>query len=103
MGNPRVANGHRRRELRKRVIAHYDVCAWEHCPWPGEPIDKSLGHLHDKAPEVDEIIPVSRGGDPLAWSNVRLLHRWCNQQRGNGTRTTRKPAPAAAFPTSTTW
>ena len=85
-GNPRYANGHRRRELRKRVLASEDVCAWEFCPWPGEQIDKALPAGDPKAPEVDEIIPVSKGGDPLTRANTRLLHRWCNQQRGNGDR-----------------
>lgn len=33
--------------------------------------------------EVDEIIPVSRGGDPLAWNNVQLTHRCCNQHKSN--------------------
>lgn len=76
--NPRSANGHRRRQLRKRVLAHYNDCAL--C---GLPIDKTLP-IHDPgAPEVDEIVPVSLGGDPLAWRNVRLAHRLCNQKRGN--------------------
>jgi len=39
---------------------------------------------HPKRIEVDEIIPVSKGGDPLARDNVRAMHRWCNQQRGDG-------------------
>jgi hypothetical protein len=101
--NPRTANGHRRRELRKRVLATETVCAWEHCEWPGEPIDKTLDKNHPLAPEVDEIIPVSLGGDPLARGNTRLLHRICNQRRGNGTRTPRVVPPASAFPTSRAW
>lgn len=119
--NPRYANGHRRRELRKRVIASETLCGWEHCEWPDDPIDKTLTYLrgqhgpkctdpackgcvpHPMRGEVDEIIPVSMGGNPLARSNVRLLHRICNQRRGNGTRTPRTVAPADAFPTSTEW
>lgn len=54
MTNPRNANGHRRRRLRARVIAHYRDCAL--C---GRPVDKTLHHLDPGAPEVDEIIPVS--------------------------------------------
>lgn len=34
--------------------------------------------------EVDEIVPVSLGGNPLDRSNVRLAHRECNRRRGNG-------------------
>lgn len=101
--NPRYANGHRRRELRARVLASEHTCAWEHCPWPGEPIDKTLDYRDPKAPEVDEIIPVSLGGNPLSRRNTRLLHRWCNQQRGNGTKTPGPVPTAEAFPTSRSW
>ena len=33
--------------------------------------------------EVDELLPVSRGGSPLDYSNVDAAHRICNQRRGN--------------------
>ncbi|MBO1751721.1 hypothetical protein J4G33_07895 [Actinotalea sp. BY-33] len=78
--NPRVANGHRRRELRKRVLREEDRCGI--C---GQLVDKTLPHGLPESPEVDEIMPVSLGGDPLARTNVRLSHRRiCNQRRGNG-------------------
>lgn len=38
------------------------------------------------APEVDEIIPISKGGSPLDWNNVQLVHRRCNQRKGNHVR-----------------
>ena len=76
--NPRRRNGSRRTRLRKRVLAAYDVC-WL-C---GRPVDKGLPPGHPWSGEVDEVIPVSRGGDPLAWDNVRLAHRICNEVRGN--------------------
>ena len=76
--NVRQSNGHRRRRLRKRVLAHYSTCHL--CD---EPVNKALHHLHPLAPEVDEITPVSHGGDPLAWGNVQLAHRICNQRRGD--------------------
>ena len=103
--NPRYANGHRRRQLRARVLATEQTCAWEHCEWPDQQIDKTLPPNHPLAGEVDEIIPVSRGGDPLARDNCRLLHRQriCNQRRGNGTRTPRSVQPAASFPMSRQW
>lgn len=78
MGNPRRANGHRRTQLRKRVLAHYSVCAL--CE---RPVDKTLPYTDPGAPEVDEIIPVSLGGDPLQWRNVQLAHRACNQAKSN--------------------
>lgn len=33
--------------------------------------------------EVDEIIPVSKGGSPFDRNNVQLVHRICNQRKGN--------------------
>ena len=78
MGNPRRANGHRRDRLRRRVLAHYT-----HCAICGKPVDKTLPYTDPGAPEVDEKLPVSKGGDPLAWTNVQLAHRICNQRKGN--------------------
>jgi 5-methylcytosine-specific restriction endonuclease McrA len=102
MGNPRRANGHRRTQLRRRVLAHYDTCAI--C---GGPVDKTLPPNDPGAPEVDEIIPVSLGGDPLAWNNVRLAHRLCNVKRGNrpdtGTPASPTGDPPAKPSTSRRW
>jgi L-lysine 2,3-aminomutase len=70
MGNPRTTNGHRRRQLRARILAAETDCAI--CQ---QAVDKSLHYLDPMAPEVDEIIPVSFGGDPLARANTRLVHR----------------------------
>nr|DAM59856.1 MAG TPA: HNH endonuclease [Caudoviricetes sp.] len=33
--------------------------------------------------EVDEVVPVSRGGSPIDRANVQPAHRICNQRRGN--------------------
>lgn len=76
--DPRKANGWKRAKLRQRVLAAYDTCAI--C---GKPVDKTLDTPHPMSAEVDEIIPVSRGGDPLAWNNVQLTHRCCNQMKSN--------------------
>lgn len=104
--NPRYRNGWRREQLRKRVLAAYDVCAI--C---GQPVDKTLHTPHPLSAEVDEIIPVSRGGDPLAWDNVRLTHRRCNLLKSNRSddyaraRLTQTPQPkATSLPLRTsTW
>lgn len=88
--NPRRANGHRRDQLRRRVLAHYTRCAL--C---GELVDKSLPLTDPGAPEVDEIIPVSLGGNPLRWDNVQLTHRACNQRKGN---TVTRPGPTPDRP-----
>lgn len=82
------------------MLAHYTTCAI--CDGP---VDKTLPPHDPGAPEVDEIIPVSLGGDPLAWTNVRLTHRLCNQKRGNRPDTTSAPTgegPAAPS-TSRRW
>lgn len=50
--------------------------------------------------EVDEIVPVSRGGSPIDYENVQAAHRICNQRKGDGTR---KGAKAAPLPHSRNW
>lgn len=81
--NGRYANGHRRRKARAAVLASEDICAL--CK---QPVDKLLrlgpdGKPHPLSPEVDEIIPFSRGGSPYSRQNLQLTHRICNQQKSN--------------------
>ena len=76
--NPRRANGHRRDELRRWLRAQGRPC--HIC---GLPIDYSLPAGHPMSFEVDEIVPVSKGGSPLDRDNVDAAHRICNQRRGN--------------------
>ena len=85
--NERVSNGWRRRQLRARVLAAYDVCAI--C---GKPVDKTLKTPHPMSAEVDELIPVSRGGDPYSFTNCRLTHRRCNRMKSDKTGRTRTSA-----------
>lgn len=79
--DPRSANGHRRRRVRARVLREEDTC-WL-C---GQPVDKSLKTPHPGSPEVDEIVPVSLGGDPFTRAGCHLAHRLCNVRRGNKSR-----------------
>ena len=76
--NPRRANGHRRTELRRWLKAQGRPC--HIC---GRPIDYSLPPGHPMSFEVDELVPVSKGGNPLDRRNVDAAHRICNQRRGN--------------------
>ena len=76
--NPRRSNGSRRSKLRKQVAAEGMPC--HIC---GRPINYSLPPGDPMSFELDEIIPVSRGGDPLDRGNVAPAHRICNQKRGN--------------------
>lgn len=70
MSNPRRANGHRRNQVRRRVLAEET-----HCWLCGGEVDKTLPPFQAGSPEVDEIVPVSLGGDPFARANCRLAHR----------------------------
>ena len=90
------------------------------CGICGEPVDKTLTMAwgqhstrcineacpgcvpHPMRAEVDEIIPVSRGGNPYDRTNCRLAHRICNQRRGADTP---KPEPISRenFPITTEW
>ena len=76
--NPRRSNGSARTRLRARVAAEGAPCHL--C---GKAIDYALPAGHPMSFELDEIVPVSRGGDPLDRANVAPAHRICNQRRGN--------------------
>jgi 5-methylcytosine-specific restriction endonuclease McrA len=93
--NPRRANGWRRDAVVRRVMAEESDC-WL-C---GEPVDRDLMFPHPGSPEVDEVVPVSLGGNPFDRGNCRLAHRLCNQQRGNGTRRRARVRP---LETSRAW
>ena len=101
--NPRTANGHRRREVRARVLAEESSCGL--C---GAPVDKTLttlenGRIHPMRAEVDEIVPVSKGGSPYDRSNCQLAHRACNQAKGNRERPPEPPAVRPLWPLSDKW
>ena len=81
--NPRRANGTRRNSIRWWLRAQHRPC-WI-CQAFGRPgvIDYSLPAGHPFSFEVDELIPVSKGGSPFSRSNVDAAHRCCNQWRSN--------------------
>ena len=88
--NPRYARYAERAAARKRIKALGLPCGI--C---GKPIDYTLttytdprdGKVkrHPLSFEVDEIVPISKGGSATDMSNLRPVHRICNQRRGNGT------------------
>lgn len=96
--NPRRSNGHRRDQVRRRVLREEDTC-WI-C---GEPVDKTLPHGQPGSPEVDEVVPVSLGGSPFDRNNCRLSHRLCNVRRGNGTKGKARRKLAALTTTRRWW
>lgn len=74
--NPRRT--YRRDVLRGRVRA-----MGEPCHICGLPIDYSLPARHPLSYELDEVVPVSKGGDPASLANCRPAHRCCNQWRSD--------------------
>ncbi len=96
--DPRVRNPAKRRELRARVFAASDVCAL--C---GYHVDKLLGPYTPESPELDEIIPVDRGGDPYDLNNLQLTHRKCNRQKSNKIPMNFAVAPIEQIPHSHVW
>lgn len=76
--NPRRSNGSARTKLRDAVRAEGLPCAL--C---GLPIDYSLPAGDPMSYELDEIVPVSKGGSPFERANVQPAHRICNQRKGN--------------------
>ena len=46
-------------------------------------IDYSLPARHPLSFEMDELVPVSKGGSPTSRSNVDATHRCCNEWRSN--------------------
>ena len=71
-------NGSRRRKIRARLLAGGRRCAI--C---GLPVDPGVPTPDPLSAEVDEIVPVSRGGDPLDPDNCQLAHRCCNRWRSS--------------------
>jgi 5-methylcytosine-specific restriction endonuclease McrA len=101
MSNPRRANGSMRNKLRARVLREET-----HCWLCKLPVDKTLPHGLPGSPEIDEVIPVSKGGSPYERSNCRLAHRLCNQKRGNRPPNHSEqgpPIPIAPLKTSRKW
>lgn len=100
MTSPAVnANGHRRRELVRRVKAEES-----HCALCDGYVDQTLPRLDPKAPVVDEDIPRSRGGSPYERSNCHLMHRDCNRWKWTMTlaEARAKRAGMTAVPTEVT-
>ena len=95
--NPRYANFKRRDDIRRWLLQTQDTCAL--C---GKPIDKALKSPDPMSAEVDEIIPISRGGSPVDRGNVQLVHRICNQRKGNKVTANRRVSEQP-LPTSRVW
>lgn len=96
--DPRKRNPAVRRSLRARVLANSDVCAI--C---GYQVVKELPPFTPESPEVDEIIPVARGGDPYDYANLQLTHRKCNRQKSDKMPVHLANQPIEQIPHSHNW
>ena len=85
------ASGHRRKQLRVKVLREEDIC-WL-C---GHDVDKELKTPHPMSPEVHHLIPLNKGGAMFDRNNVRLTHRRCNRDQSDR-------MPARAFETLRSW
>ena len=108
--NPRYAENFQARvKVRKRLLA----MAPPICPLCGKPIDYSLGTWvdpkdgkrkpHPMRAEVDEIVPVSKGGSPIDMENLQVVHRICNQRKGNRMPDERPKPRELPLPQSREW
>lgn len=79
--NVRRQNGAARARIKARLIA--ESGGQPICHLCGQPIDVRLPAGHPYAFEIDELVPVSKGGSPFEYRNCRAAHRVCNQRRGN--------------------
>ena len=75
--DPRKRQPKLREDLRRKVFQSSEVCGI--C---GRPVDKSLPWNDPLAPELDEIIPIARGGSAYDIDNLQMVHRICNQRKG---------------------
>ena len=90
--NPRYFDSAARSRVRDIVKAR--ILSGEPCALCGQPIELDAPQWYvdpkdgrrKRAPwswEVDEIVPVSKGGSPYDPANVQPAHRICNQRAGD--------------------
>lgn len=96
--DPRRQRPKLRDDLRRRVLNMYD-----HCAICGRPVDVTLPPNLPLSPEIDEIIPVSRGGSPYDFDNLQLTHRKCNRLKSNKMAGDDLPKDVNPIPQSRNW
>lgn len=75
--NPRYANYRARQRIRKQLEQDNSPCWICGLPIPAA----KAGHPY--AMEVDELVPISKGGSAIDRGNVARAHRCCNQWRSD--------------------
>ena len=96
--SPRWRNPKRRQAMRIRIMRRGDPCAL--C---GKPVDYALPRGHPMAYELDETIPISRGGSPIDPDNLQATHAICNRRRGDKMPGERLEVISRPMPTSRGW
>lgn len=74
----RAARRRGRRDYTTAEIARRDNWTCHIC---AKKVRRGLSGLHPDGPTIDHLVPLSAGGDDLAY-NVALAHRQCNVRRG---------------------
>jgi 5-methylcytosine-specific restriction endonuclease McrA len=83
--------GNRRKRDALRAVVFRDrfddegnkIYAGDICYLCGRKIDLLLKAGNPGAPEMEDIIPVSQGGNPLDPDNLRPAHKSCNGRKGD--------------------
>lgn len=75
--NPRYKEGNAKRKHTIAALAMEGRPCWI-C---GLPIDYSLPHGSPLSYECDELVPISKGGSPVAYDNLAAAHACCNNWR----------------------
>lgn len=96
--DPRKQFPELRNSLRKRVYAMSNTCGI--C---NREVDINLPAGSPMSPELDEIVPVSRGGSPYDIDNLQLTHRLCNRRKGAKMIGDELPADLNPLPLSHAW
>ena len=81
--NVRRRNGYRRNQAREWLKSQHRPCWICQAFGRSGEIDYTLPPGDPMSFECDELVPVSKGGDPLDTRNLAAAHRRCNQWRGN--------------------
>ena len=77
---PANANGHRRRQLTRRIKA-----TATHCALCQGPLSPDATWPADDCTVIDEDIPRAKGGSPLDPHNCSAMHNMCNRFKGTMT------------------
>lgn len=80
--NAMSSNARRRNSARRNAALRYVRESGKPCWICGCAIDYDIPQGDPLCCECDEIVPVSKGGDPFDFDNVLPAHRCCNAWRG---------------------